>query len=73
MEKLEKCVSFILTVCVFFLQPTVLTYSHHFDVFFLCEAATINFTFSFQAYFDYNHFLYYLFYCNAYATSNTKE
>jgi hypothetical protein len=29
-------------------------YSHHFDV-FLCGAATINFTFSFHAYFDYNH------------------
>jgi hypothetical protein len=33
----------------------VLTYSHNFDVFFLCGAATINFTLSFHAYFDYNH------------------
>jgi hypothetical protein len=32
----------------------ILTYSHHFDV-FLCGAATINFTFSFHAYVDYNH------------------
>jgi hypothetical protein len=36
------------------LAGIVLTYSHHFDV-FLCGAATINFTFSFYAYFDYNH------------------
>jgi hypothetical protein len=35
-------------------ERCVLTYSHHFDV-FLCGAATINFTFSFHAYFDYNH------------------
>jgi hypothetical protein len=36
------------------LAAIVLTYSHLFDV-FLCGAATINFTFSFHAYFDYNH------------------
>jgi hypothetical protein len=35
-------------------ERCVHTYSHHFDV-FLCGAATINFTFSFHAYFDYNH------------------
>jgi hypothetical protein len=35
-------------------ERCVLTYLHHFDV-FLCGAATINFTFSFHAYFDYNH------------------
>jgi hypothetical protein len=35
-------------------ERCVLTYSHHFDV-FLSEAAIINFTFSFHAYFDYNH------------------
>jgi hypothetical protein len=29
-------------------------YSHHFDVFFLCGPAPINFTFGFHAYFDYN-------------------
>jgi hypothetical protein len=33
-------------------ERCVLTYSHHFDV-FLCRPATINFTFSFHAYFDY--------------------
>jgi hypothetical protein len=35
-------------------EQCLLTYSHHFDV-FLCGPATINFTFSFHAYFDYNH------------------
>jgi hypothetical protein len=39
----------------FVLTLPLLTYSHQFDVFFLCGATTINFTFSFHAYFDYNN------------------